>query len=108
MKILTRCSLLLLTLYCSGCTTMSFLISDAEYVARNGDLHTIRYPYGSLSEDELRMFRDSYDKKLADKANEICSGSKFEVVEKSRHPSTLANLKTIGSNDFFWVVRCQG
>ncbi len=96
-----------IALIMAACQTMSFILPDAEYVAQNGDLHTLRYTYGSVDEKEFKAFRESYDKKLGDKAGEICMTNDYEVVEKSRKPSTIANLKNIGENDYFWVVRCK-
>lgn len=107
MRHLTTSMLLVIAFYHTACTTGRFMISDAEHMAENGDLHTLRYTYGSLPEEDLRLFRDSYDQKLADKANEICEKRGYEILEKGRHPSTLAHLKSIGPNDYFWVIRCE-
>ncbi len=91
----------------SACQTFSFILPDAEYISQNGDRHTIRYTYGSAPEKDYQKFRDSYDKKLAEKASEVCNSKAFEILEKGRKPSTVENLKNISEYDFFWVFRCK-
>ena len=106
MKTLKFVMTVMVTLSLAACQTFSWVLPSAELVARDGDRITIRYTYGSVSEDSLRTFRDSYDKKLQEKADELCEPNRtVEVLERSRTPSTLSNLKNIDKNDFFWVFR---
>lgn len=91
----------------ASCQSLGWWIPDAELVAKNNELYTIRYTYGSLDEEKLRSFRNAYDKKLDEKALEICGGKPYEVTEKGRHPSTLANLVNLNEHDFYWVLKCN-
>ena len=61
-------------------------------------VHTLRLNTGSIGES-------LYEANFEAKANEVCKGKNYEVLEKTKTPKTLH--PNLHESDFFnWVVRC--
>lgn len=71
-------------------------------VERNqGDLKTIGYYTGILTKDE-GMYRSKFESG----AKKACGGKDYEVLERTRNPSTLSGMD-LPSSKFYWVIRCK-
>ena len=65
-----------------------------------GNVKTIGYYTGSLSKDE-----GVYLKEFERGAEKACGGS-YEILEKSRNPSTLSGMD-LPTSKFYWVIKCK-
>lgn len=84
----------MLTLLINGCLS-------AALERDQGDLKTIGYYTGTLVKDE-GMYRSQFE----DGASKACNGKKYEVLERTRNPSTLSGMD-LPSSKFYWVIRCE-
>lgn len=86
---------LLITLACISCAADLVKTSDDQ-------VYTISYRTGSLA-----FLEDKYNNIFERRAEQLCKGKKYEVLEKSRRPSTLKDCGSLVSDEYyFWVVRC--
>jgi hypothetical protein len=82
------------------CSSLVSCIS-AHLERDQGDMKTIGYYTGALIEDE-GLYRSRFESG----AENACAGKKYEVLERTRNPSTLSGMD-LPPSKFYWVIRCK-
>jgi len=91
-------SIVLATSFLTGCTATLVKIEPTEPAVKTVKMYT-----GSALDDGV------YESAFEKGASKACGGKDYEVIERTRAPSTLvkAGIEFTDSNDFYWVVRCK-
>lgn len=81
---------------------MPILVSCAASLVKDegGEIKTIGRQTGRLADDGL------YRPQFEAGAEQACGNTDYEVIERTRHPSTLSGQK-LPKSMYYWVVRCS-
>jgi len=91
--------LLMSPLFMLGISCASVYKPDVWDDVADKNVHTLRLYTGSKGEC-------LYNSNFEEKAQDVCKGKEYEVLEKTRAPKTL-HPKLYDEGYFTWVVRCK-
>jgi len=83
-------------LFCSFLTGCAATLVKTEPDSRT---QTISYETGTQLDDH------AYEKQFQRGATKVCQGAGYEILERSRQPSTLSDM-ALPPSQFYWVIRC--